>query len=92
MQLFLPAAIIAFFAGLAYYIMQTVSAGGLLLLFGLAGNAGWLPWVALLIMVFAAVSIIQLFIKHRPSFWNIGMLVCAGLVVWIATTYQITPF
>lgn len=91
-QLILPAAIITFFGYLIYSILQTVNAGGFLVLLGLVASASFLPWLALLIMILLLIGILQLLKSQKPTFWNVGMLVSAGLTIWIAITYQLIPF
>jgi hypothetical protein len=81
-----------FFTALAWYLFQTLSAGGLLLLFGLAGSASWLPWLALLILALALGLVIQQVVARQVSFWSIGMLVSSALTGWIVVAYQLLPF
>jgi hypothetical protein len=92
MPLVLSLGIVVFFTALAWYLFQTLSAGGLLLLFGLAGSASWLPWLALLILALALGLVIQQVVARQVSFWSIGMLVSSALTGWIVVAYQLLPF
>ena len=92
MHLMLPVAVLAFFASVAYYVMQTLNAGGLLILFGLVGGAAWLPWLGLLIMVLAAAGVLRAVINRSASVWGLGMLLSGLITAWIALGYGITPF
>lgn len=81
-----------FIVALGVYLYQTVSQGGLFILFGITGEAVWLPCMALLIAILALAVFVKTLQNRQNVLLNSASLLSVALIMWLSIRFELFLF